>query len=73
MSKNKVGDLRIKAYLNVHGTYVAEVQTFVGFKWLWSAVKRFEAVSLRTPDDCVRMAKAYVADQKNLKLGVITE
>lgn len=73
MSKNKVGDLRIKAYINVRGIYVAEVQTFVGLRWFWSPIKRFEAFGGRTPDEVVRMAKAYVAEQKSIQLGVVVE
>lgn len=70
MSK-KVGDLRIRASVDIEGDYYVQVEVYRGFWTGWKKVKRYFAMHGRTPEDVMKMATNYVNRVRTLPLGVI--
>lgn len=71
MKLTKKGDLRIKTMIDWEGDYVANIQVFRGFFNGWKNVKAYYARNGRSPEECVRLARQYIADTTSLKLGVL--
>lgn len=56
----KVGELRIKCMIDYEGDYVANVQVYRGFWSGWTNQRSYYAMN-RSPEDCISLARAYVA------------
>lgn len=66
------GDMRINCGVDHLGDYYASVEMYMGWMRGWKRIKRYWAVSARTPQEAYTMAERFIEQNKDIKLGVVS-